>query len=243
VRARHDDRRDRGTAGALALHDLPLGAGHRDPAQPGWKDRTEAQKLGSKAMQAKWERKRELAYNSGRHSFYALAEDPTFRDFICLYIGEGYKRSRNSVSLANSDPQIVELAYRWIRVLTRNKIVFHVQYHEDQNTRMLKEFWANRLDVSPDEIRLFPKSNSGRLSGRMWRCQFGVMSIKVGDTQLRARLDGWMDGVKKSWLDSPLRGVAQPGRAPRLGRGGIAGSNPVAPIIGLTSQDAAEVRE
>ena len=54
---------------------------------------------------------------------------------------------------------------------------------------MLKGFWANRLRVSPDEILLFPKSNSGRLSGRTWRCQFGVMSVRVGDTQLRARLD------------------------------------------------------
>src|SRR5581483_5451637 len=31
------------------------------------------------------------------------------------------------------------------------------------------------------------------------------------------------------WLDSARRGVAQPGRAPRLGRGGFAGSNPATP--------------
>ena len=79
---------------------------------------------------------------------------------------------------------VIELAYRWIERLTTNKIVFQVQHHEDQDPRMLKGFWANRLRVSPDEILLFPKANSGHLSGRTWRCEFGVMSVRVGDTQL-----------------------------------------------------------
>ena len=34
----------------------------------------------------------------------ALLKEPTFRDFVCMYIGEGYKRNRNVVSICNSDP-------------------------------------------------------------------------------------------------------------------------------------------
>jgi hypothetical protein len=102
---------------------------------------------------------------------------------------------------------VVELAYRWIRLFTQNKIGFAVQHHADQNPGMLRGFWANRLGIEPEQVRLLPKANSGRLSKRTWRCQFGVMSVRVSDTQLRARLQGWIDEMKKSWLDSATLGA------------------------------------
>ena len=54
-----------------------------------------AQLNGSLAMQAKYRRLREAAYAEGRASFDELARDPSFRDFVCLYLAEGYKRHRN----------------------------------------------------------------------------------------------------------------------------------------------------
>jgi hypothetical protein len=51
---------------------------------------------GSRAMQRKFRLLRERAYEDGRDSFEQLcASDPTFRDFVCMYIGEGFKRNRN----------------------------------------------------------------------------------------------------------------------------------------------------
>ena len=47
-----------------------------------------------------------------------------------------------------------------------------------------------------------------------------------GDREVRARLRE----LPRTAYSEPPRGVAQPGRAPRLGRGGFAGSNPAAPI-------------
>ena len=70
---------------------------------------------GNQAMQAKYRRLREEAYELGRWEFPRLARLPTFRDFVCLYIAEGYKRSRNTVSLANSDASVIRVADYWIR--------------------------------------------------------------------------------------------------------------------------------
>src|SRR5436190_20253362 len=38
---------------------------------------------------------RERAYAGGLSEFDTLDAEPGFRDFICMYIGEGYKRNRN----------------------------------------------------------------------------------------------------------------------------------------------------
>jgi hypothetical protein len=135
------------------------------------------------------------------------ASDPTFRDFVCMYVGEGHKRNRNRVAIGNSDPRVVVLATRWLRALSRNKLDFSVQYHADQNLRELSEFWASVLDIHPSEVRMQRKTNSGRLGGRTWRCKYGVLSVRTCDTMLRARLQAWMDCVQEQWVDSPANGA------------------------------------
>ena len=89
----------------LWVRDLPLERSGRQ---------NRGQRLGNAAMQAKYRRLREEAYADGQRTFAALAEDPLFRDFVTLYIAEGYKRSRNVVSLCNSDPTTMRLANAWL---------------------------------------------------------------------------------------------------------------------------------
>ena len=120
---------------------------------------------------------------------------------------EGFKRSRNVVSIANSDPEVVELAARWIQLLSKRKVTYSIQYHVDQSLRMLRAFWANRLGIEPESIVLQRKSNSNGLRARAWRSQFGVMTVGVNDTYLRARLEAWMDCLRREWLDSARLGV------------------------------------
>jgi hypothetical protein len=160
-------------------------------------------------MQRKYRLLREAAYKDGRATFEALAaSDPTFRDFICMYVGEGYKRNRNVVSIANSDPSVIQLAARWMRMFSRNSLVFSVQYHADQDLLQIQRFWGALLNIDPGTVQMQRKSNSGRLGGRTWRCRSGVLTVRASDTLLRARLQAWMDCLQAQWLNSP-----EPGRS------------------------------
>lgn len=174
------------------------------PRKSGWNSGSDshlanAQRRGNEAMQAMYRKKREDAYRQGVEEFEVLCEDRTFRDFVCMYLGEGYKRSRNDVSVANSDPAVVLLANKWIRQLGQNKIRYAVQYHADQDLSELRRFWSDLLDVEQKEINLQRKSNSNQLAGRSWRSVHGVLTVSMGDTQLRARLQAWIDLVRDEW--------------------------------------------
>jgi hypothetical protein len=61
-------------------------------------------------MQKKHRRPREAAYQQGRAEYDELVLVPTFRDFVVLYIAEGYKRSRNTLSISNSDPAVIAVS-------------------------------------------------------------------------------------------------------------------------------------
>ncbi len=177
------------------VRDLPIpGSG------PGGEFPESARRLGTRAMQRKCRLVREHAYEEGCASFGELAGEPTFRDFVCLYIGEGTKRGRHVVALGNSDPEVVKLAHRWIVRLTQNRVQYGLQYHADQSPPALAAFWANELDIDPERIRLQRKSNSNQLTGRTWRSRYGVLTVRVSDTLLRARLQAWMDCLRRSWV-------------------------------------------
>jgi hypothetical protein len=178
------------------VRDLPLGRSRRENGHP-----------GNRAMQRKYRLLREEAYRDGERTFAALATDSTFRDFICMYIGEGFKRSRNTVSLGNSDPLVVALAARWMGAFSRRKLTYWLQYHSDQDLEELRAFWAATLGISPEAVRFQRKSNSNQLLGRTWRSRHGVLTVATSDTLLRARLQAWMDCLQSTWIHSPATGA------------------------------------
>jgi AcrR family transcriptional regulator len=163
--------------------------------------------LGNAAMQAKYRRLREEAYAQGQASFESMTAEDGFIDFVTLFIAEGYKRNRNVVSVSNSDPAVIAIADRWLRRLSSNKLSYWVQYHADQDLPTLQRFWGGLVDVAPNEIRLQRKSNSNQLKGRTWRSEHGVLTVATSDTYFRARLQAWVDLLRRRWLDSAAIGA------------------------------------
>jgi hypothetical protein len=161
--------------------------------------RQAARRRGNRAMRRKYRLLREAAYREGRESFDKLAQDPTFRDFVALYIAEGSKRDRNRVAICNSDPAVVKIARRWLLCLTERPLNYSIQYHADQDLSALRAFWGKILSIDGAGIRLTRKSNSNQLSGRIWRSAHGVLTVDVHDTLLRAQIQAWMDRLRASW--------------------------------------------
>jgi AcrR family transcriptional regulator len=155
--------------------------------------------IGSKAVQRKFAALREEAYQQGLAEAPELLKNPLFRDFVVMYMCEGYKRNRNELSFGNSDPQMVALAYWFLKSLVRNPIAFGLQYHADHDVEELKQFWGDLLGIDPQIIKPFRKSNSNKLAGRQFRSVHGLLTVRVSDTYVRARMQAWMDFVKSQW--------------------------------------------
>src|SRR6476620_78306 len=68
---------------------------------------SEAHRRRDLANSLRFKRRRDEAYKAGWAEYDDLIEQPTFRDFVCMYIGEGFKRNRNQVTICNSDPTVM----------------------------------------------------------------------------------------------------------------------------------------
>ena len=86
-------------------------------------------------------------------------------------------------------------------------MIFSIQYHADQRLKTLTRYWAKELEIPELSIEFLRKSNSGQLAHRSWRSKHGVLTVKVHDTSFRTRLQGWIDCMRREWLDSPAPGA------------------------------------
>jgi hypothetical protein len=180
------------------VRDLPMRRARRSTPATRRRDQTNA---------LRFKQRRDIAYEQGVEEFDELAREPTFRDFVSLYVGEGSKRNRNEVEICNSDPKVLVVCDYWLRRLTCRPVSYSLQYHADQDVDQLRRFWGQLLRVDPESIRLQRKSNSDQLAGRTWRSIHGVLSVRTCDTYLRARLQAWIDRLTEEWLDSPIIGA------------------------------------
>jgi len=177
------------------IKDLPL------PPERIVEGRRKAAWAARGATKRKYAKLRQEAYSAGMAMIDELSLSPTFRDFVTMYIGEGYKRRRNTVNICNSDPRVIRLCFGWMKKLANPErpFKFTLWYFEDQSTDDLRAFWATELDIAPDDIQLRAKDGAGKLARRSWRSQYGVMSVTVNDTYLRAKLQSWIDWIKEQW--------------------------------------------
>lgn len=161
---------------------------------------TVAQHRRSFENSERYRRLREAAYAEGVDQLAGFVQDPTFRDFVCMYIGEGTKRKAGELAICNSDAAVMRLAERWFTRVSHKRRGYSIQYHADQDLHALQAFWADQLTIDPRRIELLRKSNSNQLTGRLWRSEHGVLAIRVSDTYARCRMQAWMDLIRSEWV-------------------------------------------
>lgn len=139
------------------------------------------------------------AYEEGLRSFDDLIAQPTFREFVCLYAAEGYKRGRTRVALANADPAIVRLASRWIWRLTDGSPSLSICCPDGQSVSELRNFWSETVKQSP--IAIAAESDGDDAPLHAWGVPplHGVLTVSVDDKLLRARLQAWMCRLREGW--------------------------------------------
>lgn len=193
------------------VRDLPIGKTDRQ---------TRAAYRAGQASRRIHRDRRQAAYAQGQAEYPALLEEPSFRDFVCMYIGEGYKRNRNIVAMGNSDPAVVRLGAYWIRRLSSNPVAFEFQHHADQEPEELSAFLGRAPGGGPigDQVsaKVQQRGHGGsHLAFEVRRPDRAHRRYVLSRTT--AGVDGWRS--RRVALELTDRGVAQPGQSARFGGG------------------------
>ena len=143
--------------------------------------------------------KRAGAYEQALLSYDDLIAQPTFRDFISVYIADGYKRDRRKVALASADPDVMRLVHRWIWRLSDRSPSLSVRYSPDQSRDELRRFWSDAVGEELPAIGASRAAGDELRFGWGARPVHGVLTAAVQDGVLRARMQAWMCRTREQW--------------------------------------------
>lgn len=128
-----------------------------------------------------------------------------------LYWAEGYKRpvvkngrelTHHSVSLTNSDPDLIKIYLRFLREVCNvleDKITADIRIFEHQNTDNLLRYWEKITGIKKEKFgKVYYGVSKSSLGKRPFnRLQYGTIQIRVNNTKLFHRIMGWINGLKK----------------------------------------------
>lgn len=142
-----------------------------------------------------------IEYVTGLAEFERLARDRTFLDFVGMYDDAGAHAESGAVSFSTSDPEDAALAAHWIRRLSGSRVSYALDFEPGQDVVELIRFWAGRLDVDHQQLRL----RRARFREELRYSGFGdhgVVTVRSSDPILRIRLQAWMDKARANLVRS-----------------------------------------
>ena len=126
--------------------------------------------VGARVLSVKAKRERIQEYRGGLERVYGplhgLLDSPDIAKIVLgvLYLSEGSKTLRGSVTFGNSDPKIISLFLRLFRSsysLDESKFRCTVQLRADQNIKFLENYWSKITSIPRSQFyksRVDPRS-------------------------------------------------------------------------------------
>ena len=184
------------------LKDLPLSKGRiLELRREAWGRGESSRERFRETMRKKRELHEQKVYFKQRKRFKDLSHQTLFVAGLMLYLGEGDKKDRSRIGLANTDPWIIGFFVWWLGKfldIPREKMRAELHLYESMDIPAEKRFWAKqthfkRSQFYKDQVRpLRPSSFSYRESYRHGTCKILTGGVKQ-KTELMLSIKAFLD--------------------------------------------------
>jgi len=143
-----------------------------------------------RAMQVKREKEEDEAYKRYVKKFEEIAKSEIifFVAGLMLYLGEGDKKNKNRVNLANTDSEVIKFFIKWaVCFFDISKKDIRVQLHLYEDMEIIKErdFWKKELGLLSSQFykiqirKLRRNSFSYKGGARHGTCSVYILSTRI----------------------------------------------------------------
>ena len=121
---------------------------------------------------------------------------------IGIYWGEGDKRSKNALRVANTDPYVIKTFTKFllnICGLEKRKLLYNLISFNDSNPEEARIFWAKELETSPEKFGKIVQIPSQGKGTYKKKSKYGVCIVIVCNMKLKA------------WIMKEIQAISKPG--------------------------------
>lgn len=144
-----------------------------------------------KTMRAKRERRLNGFYREEKRKWLPLSKRELFIAGLFLYWGEGGKTGRHTISLNNTDPQVMKFTLHWLieaLEIPREKIRVYLHLYSDMDVGKEMGFWSKELKIPLSRFvkPYIKKSKKADIDHKGFG--HGTCGLLVCDTRLKERI-------------------------------------------------------
>lgn len=129
---------------------------------------------------------------------------------IALYWAEGYKRpivkngreiTNHPISLTNSDADLVKIFIKFLTEICKVpvfKIKANLRIFEHLNEKEVMNYWFKKIGIPKENFtKTYVGVSRSSMNKRPFnRLPYGVIQIRISNTQLFHKIIGWIKGLK-----------------------------------------------
>lgn len=156
-------------------------------------------------------RRKDKVLSAATREIKGLSRDQLFILGVALYWAEGHKRplvrdgreiSWHPISLTNSDPYLVRIFIKFLKEIGGipiERVKANLRIFQHLNGEEMLRFWVKETGIPPENFSKtylgISKSSMGKRPFN--RLPYGVIQIRISDTNLFHKIMGWIAGVKQ----------------------------------------------
>lgn len=126
--------------------------------------------------------------------YQKFKNDPLFSFGLGLYWGEGDKKSGNMVSVANTDPNLLNVIAKFYRKylnLDENKLRIALFIYKDIDEKFAIKFWSRLLKVPKSQfIKTQVLESKAKLTKT--KSKYGICSLYFSNTEFHIKIMEWI---------------------------------------------------
>jgi hypothetical protein len=150
----------------------------------------------------KYQKLRDCATEDAKILYEKYKNNSCFKDFICMFLTEGYRKTNSVVNICNSNPNIIILCNYWFKIFTNRKISYVVHVHTDDEIIDCVNYWAKCLNLNTQHIKVYVNKHEskGKLN-RKAKLKYGTFHIITSDTYFLCKMKLWGDVLQNEWIN------------------------------------------
>lgn len=127
-------------------------------------------------------------------AFARLHNDLLFISGLSIYWGEGTKAGKGIVSVANTDPDLMQIIanfYRNSLTIQNSKLRIGLFIYKDINETKAKRFWSEKLKIPNEQfIKTQILDSKSKLTKK--RSKYGICSLYFSSTEFSIKIQEWI---------------------------------------------------
>jgi predicted transcriptional regulator len=120
---------------------------------------------------------------------------------IALYWGEGNKKGKKVLGLANCDPLLIRIIMRFFREICdvpEEKFRGHIHTFSHLNAQEAEEYWSSISGIPRTQFFKTYSKPSRATTGKKDSQPYGTFQVYVSDTILFLKVQGWIEALAES---------------------------------------------